>query len=170
MPGARLAPCVAPYVLRVCVTVWVYCLLLTYDNRVPFVWVLKCRPAARARESRERAPGGLFPRGAGAGGSSGPRVCRLRGALPSPASGRSPDPRSTIALRAETAGARRGAAGVHVRCSAAARVAGGRGGARGTPSWHAVPDGVCLTPTVVWRRGMPPVALAVPGVGAPLKL
>ena len=119
MPGARLAPCVAPYVLRVCVTVWVYCLLLTYHNRVPFVWVLKCRPAARARESRERAPGGLFPRGAGAGGSSGPRVCRLRGALPSPASGRSPDPRSTIALRAETAGARRGAAGVHVRSAAA---------------------------------------------------
>ena len=64
MPGARLAPCVAPYVLRVCVTVWVYCLLLTYDNRVPFVWVLKCRPAARARESRERG-GGPSPGGRG---------------------------------------------------------------------------------------------------------
>ena len=46
----------APYVLRVCVTVWVYCLLLTYNNRVPFVCSNVVPPLVRA--SARAARGG----------------------------------------------------------------------------------------------------------------
>ena len=130
---------------------------------MPFVRVLKCRPAARVRASRGGRAGG------GARGIVRVRASAVSAAHPAVRAAGGPrihEARSRFAPRRPAPGAGRRA------CTSAppplARRRGGRGGARGTPSWHAVPDGVCLTPTVVWRRGMPPVALAVPGVGAPL--